>query len=219
MDYPQTCYASTLRENVGRDHQKVADLGNTKQWTELVELLKDCQWYINSCRLPIDKSSTIDLCTPLHYAAKGGAPKDVFEELIKLGASKTLKDINGKTAYDIGKSNGLPEDVLTLIEVPTAIQEKESDIQNMESGLHKVILGRVETLVKEHGLQLPQVAFMYEFGEGIWYPVPMMYGGFNIYMHDDGIEAVSFCRVAGGSGQRHVINRKGEVELVEDGLY
>ena len=219
MDYPQTCFASTLGDNVGMDHQKAADLGSTNKWTELVEFLKDRQCYINSCRLPVDKSSTIDFCTPLHYAAKGGAPKDVFEELIKLGASKTLKDINGKTAYDIGKRNGLPEDVLTLIEVPYAIQEKESEIQNLESGLHKVILGRAENLVKEHGLQLPQVAFMYEFGEGIWYPVPMMYGGFNISMHDEGIEAVSFCRVVGGSGQRHVINIKGEVELVEDGLY
>ena len=217
MDYPLSGFTSTYRGNVSVDHKKVADLGSTNKWEELVELLKDRQDLVNSCRLPVDKSSSVDLCTPLHYAAKGGAPMKVFEELVKLGASKTLKDSSGQTAYDIGKSIGLSEDILRVIEVPKEVTEKETEIQKIESGLHKVIRNRVDDLITQHGQQLPEVAFLYEFGD-IWYPVPGMYGGFNISRHDDGIQAVSFCRVAGGSGQRHVIDREGNVELVEDGF-
>ena len=218
IDYPLNVYASILRENVGEEHQKVADLGNTCQWQQLMEFLKTRKDLVNTCRLPVDKSSSIDLCTPLHYAAKGGAPKEVFEELVKMGASKTLKNNDRETAYDIAKKTNLSDEILEIIREPDELAERKSEIENMENGLHKVILGRCETLITENGQQLPQVAFLYEFKD-FWYPVPMMYGGFHVIKHDDGIQTVSFCRVAGGSGERHVIDRKGNVELVEDGFY
>lgn len=217
MEYPLNVYTSTYRGDFAEKHVTLADLGSTKKWKELIEYLADHKGLINKCRLPVDKSSSSDLCTPLHYAAKGGAPKEVFEELVKLGASKTLKDGDGKTAFDIGKSNGLSEDILKLIAVPNEILEKEAEILKMESGLHKVILGRADNLVTRNGQKMPQVAFLYEFGN-FWYPVPGMYGGFNVSKHKDGIQAESWCRVAGGSGQRHVIDREGNVELVDEGF-
>ena len=48
----------------------------------------------------------------------------------------------------------------------------------------KVIMGeerRAAGLVKENNLQLPQVALLWEpggAGDGMWFPVPGMYGGF-----------------------------------------
>ena len=80
----------------------------------------------------------VDLCTPLHYAAKGGASREVFGELVKLCASKTLKDAEGKTAYNIAKSVELREDILKLIEVPKEISDKETEIQKMENSLLQV---------------------------------------------------------------------------------
>ena len=195
----------------------LADLGSSQNWTELLQYLTEHKSFINYCRLPVDDSSPTDLCTPLHYAAKGGAPKEVFEALVKLGASKTLKDSDRHTAFDIGKSKNLSEDILKLIEVPKEILEKDAEIKKLESGLHKVILGRADNLVTRNGQKLPQVAFLYEFGD-VWYPVPGMYGGFNVSKHADGIQAESWCRVAGGSGQRHVIDRDGNVELVDEGF-
>ena len=218
IDYPLNIYISYLGENVGEAHKKAADLGSTYQWPELLEFLKTRETLVNSCRLPVGKSSCVDLCTPLHYAAKGGAPKDVFEELVKLGASKTLKNSSRETAYDVGKKNGLSEEILKVIDVPQDLLEKETEIEKMESGLHKVILGRAKTAITESGQQLPQVAFLYEFGD-LWYPVSGMYGGFHISTHDKGIQSVSFCRVVGGSGQRHVIDRQGKAKLVEEGFY
>ena len=43
-----------------------------------------------------------------------------------------------------------------------------------------------------------------------------MYGGFNVSEHEDGIQVVSFCRVVGGNGQRHIIKTDGNVKLVEE---
>ena len=222
MEYPLSVYTSTYRGEFAEKHEHLANLGRAKNWPELLEYLRDHKGLINKCRLPVDESSaksplTADFCTPLHYAAKGGAAKEVFEELMQLGASKSLIDCEGKTPYDIAKSNGLSEDILKLIEVPTEILEKESEIQKMESGLHKVILGRAANLVERNGQKLPQVSFLYEYGN-FWYPVPGMYGGFNVSKHKDGIQAESWCRVAGGSGQRHVIDKEGNVELVEEGF-
>ena len=55
----------------------------------------------------------------------------------------------------------------------------------------------------------------------IWFPVPGMYGGFSITMDGEGEEAIlissSWCRVSGGSGQRHEITANGS-ELVEEGF-
>ena len=216
-EYPLNVYTSTYRGDMVEKLNTLADLGSSKNWEELLEFLDAHKSFINCCRLPVDSDSPPDLCTPLHYAAKGSAPKDVFEKLVKLGASKTLKDSDGKTVFDIGKSNGLGEDILKLIEVPKEIVEKESEILKLQSGLHKCILGRAENLIQRNGQQLPQVAYLYEFGD-FWYPIPGMYGGFNVSRHADGIQAESWCRVAGGSGQRHVIDREGNVELVDEGF-
>ncbi len=53
-----------------------------------------------------------------------------------------------------------------------------------------------------------------------WFPVPGMYGGFSYWMEGEGLDAKliteSWCRVVGGSGQRHEITRRGAV-LVDEG--
>jgi hypothetical protein len=56
----------------------------------------------------------------------------------------------------------------------------------------------------------------------VWFfRVPGMYGGFRLrWIADEPeakLESLSFCRVAGGSGQRHEITSQGYV-LVESGL-
>lgn len=217
MEYPLNVYTSTLREDTVKAYQRIADLSYGYKWDELLDELEQHRDLINSCRLPKDNTSPPKLFTPLHQAANGKAQKEVFEKLLALGASKSLKTAAGETAYDIGKRVGLDSDILSLIEVPEEIKQNENEIKKMEEGLHKAINGRVEDLVKKNGLQLPQLSFLYEFGE-FWYPVPGMYGGFSVSKNDKGIETSSWCRVAGGSGQRHVIDKEGNVELVEEGF-
>jgi hypothetical protein len=55
----------------------------------------------------------------------------------------------------------------------------------------------------------------------MWFPVPGMYGGFSYRLESVGVEAKlvseSWCRVVGGSGQRHEITSAGS-QLVEEGF-
>ncbi|KAK3089772.1 hypothetical protein FSP39_006388 [Pinctada imbricata] len=270
-DYPITVYTSTLTDDAVSITQRVADLAYRYRWTELVKELKENAHLINSCRLPVDGGTSPKMFTPLHQAAFGKAPQNVFEDLIKLGASKSLKTADGQTAYDIAKSKGLDEKVLKMIEVPQEISENEAVLKKMEGGLHKVILERAENLVKKNGQQLPQLPYLYEFGS-FYYPVPGMYGGFSVSMNGDdgdensedeampdddgnqqskkgektsecagevksdeqikdsvsssggennvkkGVVVESWCRVVGGSGQRHEIDEEGNVKLVDEGF-
>ncbi len=53
----------------------------------------------------------------------------------------------------------------------------------------------------------------------MWFPVPGMYGGFSYRLESAGVEAKlvseSWCRVVGGSGQRHEITRESLVPDIQ----
>ena len=110
----------------------------------------------------------------------------------------------------------------------------EQTLQAIEAHLHALIRYRAGQLIEEHAVRLPSLGVMLterateEFmpapGEAeVWFfRVPGMYGGFRLrWIADEPeakLEAVSFCCVVGGSGQRHEITAHGCV-LVESGLY
>ncbi|CAG2222493.1 unnamed protein product [Mytilus edulis] len=177
-DYPLCLYEDVLHKGISECHQKLDKLGEDKNWDELVSLVNTGN--VDYTGLPIkdDSNSLPSLYTPLHHAAAGNAPKYVFEDLLKKGATKCFKTTNGETAYDLAVKNSLGEDILKLLELPENVKNKSESIAIMEKSLHAVILERVEKLIQEHGVQLPQLAFLYEKGP-FHYSVPMMYGGFN----------------------------------------
>ena len=81
------------------------------------------------------------------------------------------------------------------------------------------LMGLIEARVRPAltvRLRYPQTAVVHEAGR-VWYPVPGMYGGFLLKAIPEGVEAESWVRVVGGSGQRHVISRNG-CQLVEEGF-
>ena len=126
------------------------------------------------------------LFTPLHQAAHGQAPRAVVQKLLELGAKRSLKTQSGKTTHDIAKAFTVPrEEVLDLLKVPAEVSDNRETIDKMEKALHeKVIRGEERNaagLIKEHNLQLPQLAVLWEpdgAKDGMWFPVPGMYGGF-----------------------------------------
>ncbi|WAR21576.1 hypothetical protein MAR_015550 [Mya arenaria] len=217
MEYPLVVYTSALRDDIGISRKHISSLGADRKWDSLLEKIRSDSSLVNTCRLPENKDSPVDLNTPLHWAAIGSAPSDVFENLIALNSARSLKNADGKTPYDIAKENGLGDSIEDMLELPQKVKENTKYMDKMEKGLKKAIEGRVADLIEKNGQQLPQLAFLYEFGE-LWYAVPGMYGGFSVEEHAKGVQASSWCRVAGGSGQRHVIDRDGNVELVEEGF-
>ncbi|CAL4181770.1 unnamed protein product [Meganyctiphanes norvegica] len=224
LDYPSNVKNPSECEEIVDIIEKMSDLSQSQNWKELFKFLdgvteevlkhKD---YINHTRLPGDETTQPKLITPLHYASYGKAPKNIIENLLSLGASKTLKTAEGQTAYDIAVHMNMPQDTLDILQVPEDIRKNEEGIKKMEKGLHETILGRSKSLIDKHNMQLPQLSFLYEFGD-FWFPIPGMYGGFHVRKCDQGVETESWCRVAGGSGQRHLIDREGNVILTEEGF-
>ncbi|KAH3827456.1 uncharacterized protein LOC127881808 [Dreissena polymorpha] len=217
MEYPVNVYSDVYRDNHANGHQELAELGSTCNWSELIDFLKQNPSFINKSRLAVRDGPLSDLNTPLHWAAIGAAPCEIFEELIALGAAKSLKNSEGKTAFDIAADIIEDAELLDIIRVPPEITEKASEIEKLEKGLHAAIKGRADNLITQNGQVLPQVGFLFEKKE-FWFPISGMYGGFSVSLCEKGIETSSWCRVAGGSGQRHVIDREGNVELEEEGF-
>lgn len=217
MEYPINTKETTLHERKRTLHEKIANLSYNFQWPELINVLKENESAVNFCRLSTSERKS-KLFTPLHQAAFGLADISIVRELINMQASRTLKTNERKeTAYDIAVRKNAPEEILQLLKVPDKIMKNSQIIENMEMGLHKVILERAKDLVEENQLQLPQLGFLYEFGS-FWFPVPGMYGGFNVEECELGIHASSWCRVVGGSGQKHLIDKEGNVTLIEEGF-
>ena len=212
-DYPINVFTHVYREDTAKIHQEIDALGKAGNWSDLLKQLKRVQ-YVNCCKPPIENENQMpSLFTPLHYADWGAAPIKVFELLIKIGASKCLKTAAGETAYDIAKNKGLNADILELLKIPKDIKQNEQTINKMEKGLHSVIKGRVENLLKKNGQSLPQLAFLFEKGS-FYYSVPGMYGGFSVSQRDDGIQVESLIRICGGSDEKHFIDKEGNVKLI-----
>ena len=212
-NYPINVFTCTYRDNVVKTHDNIDEFGKNGNWSELVEILKVHENLVNSSKLPVKNKGQPSLFTPLHYAASGGAPKEIFEQLIEIGASKCLKTATGETAYDIATTKVLNPDILELLKMPKKIKQNAIEIEKMEKGLHKVIEGRVEKLIKDNGQALPQLALLFEKGS-FYYPVPGMYGGFSVSEHEKGIQADSWIRICGGSEENHLIERDGTITLL-----
>jgi hypothetical protein len=70
-------------------------------------------------------------------------------------------------------------------------------------------------------LRLPVLEPMLETRASFWFPVPGLYGGFSYFLEGEGeninLFSSSWCRVVGGSGQRHEVTVSGS-RLVEEGF-
>lgn len=172
--------------------------------------------------------------TPLHQVGWHGAPVAVASELIARGALRSLTDSRGRNALDIRTernseefaSKGVgAESHLALRGVlspppPTLSPDR---IWALDTHLGAVIDGRLRGVLYEgreprQFLRYPPVAILHEVPDRrLWFPVHGMHGGFDIQLRDGYLEVNSWCRVVGGSGQRHVITEQGTT-LVDQGF-
>jgi hypothetical protein len=92
----------------------------------------------------------------------------------------------------------------------------------IQSHFHDVINGRAGELVKEYALRLPELEPLLELeSPRAWFTVPGMYGGFSYGFESFGVKgklvSEGWCRVVGGSGQRHEITSAGS-RLLQEGF-
>lgn len=90
-----------LGRNRTEIRHQLADAAKTYKWQKVLELLNTHPDLINSTR-PGGES----LYTPLHQAAHGNAPPEVIQQLLDLGASLIINNIEDERPVDIAKRKG-----------------------------------------------------------------------------------------------------------------
>jgi hypothetical protein len=208
--------AETLHNAQVEIRHALAGAAQNNQWPSVVKLLEGNPELINSSFL--DDASYF---SPLHQAAHSGASVVVIQQLIRLGAWRTLQNAWGERPVDV--ANRLQHtDIVAALAPEFTHDIPHGVLIKIQAHFHALISRRAKKLVKEHFLRLPELEPLLELETpGMWFPVPGMYGGFNYRFETIGVNAKliseSWCRVCGGSGQRHVITSEGCV-LVNKGF-
>ncbi|MFE3190204.1 hypothetical protein ACFXHA_14425 [Nocardia sp. NPDC059240] len=214
---------TALREDIVAYADAIADAAHDGRWDRLVSLLgggpqEFDEWPTRSNSTRVGGSSGY---APLHQLAWHGGPVSVAEQLVAVGAWRTLRCATGQTPADIAAERGHKH----LLEVLTP-QPRHAvpppRLAQLEHVLHAVIDSRAYDLVHKARQRLPQLGPLTEATEpAMWMAVPRMYGGFSIKLTQPGdvpeLTVESWCRVVGGSGQRHVVRPNG-FELVDEGF-
>ena len=221
-----------VHDDVVAASHRFADAAKTGEWSSVLTMLNDPT-------SPIDvnwwRPGGTAWFTVLHQAAWHGAPVNVVATLIRRGALLTLTESRGRTAHDVfvdrarkihwGKGVGVANESRTLLEqhlMPPPSPLSPNEIHSLECHLAEVIDGRIHGLFDGRDprevLRYPPVEILHEVpDQHLWFPVPGMYGGFDICLQDNFLDVKSWCRVVGGSGQQHLITSAGAI-LVDEGF-
>lgn len=211
---------SLLQPAVVERGTRLADAAKAARWDEVMAVLGEPLVSPNQWRFGGDS-----WFTPLHQAAWHGAALPVVSSLVERGALRSLRAHDGRTPYDVAADRGHDHLLAALSPPPSPLAPER--IAALEAGLASVIDGRLTLpggIAESYGkplracLRYPPVEVLHEPpGEGVWFPVPEMYGGFSVRLMRGYLYVESWIRVVGGSGQAHVITHQGVV-LVEEGF-
>lgn len=192
----------------------IADAAKDYKWRHLLELLASDSQRINAGRVGGPSGYA-----PLHQVAHGGAPVEVAQALISLGALRTLRTTDGEQAVDIARKSGHGH-LLEILTPTPSLSFAPDKLAKVEAGVHQVIRERhgVAPLLERAAMHLPPLELLTETPENaLWFPVPGMYGGFHLQLGKVADEPVcvvdSWVRVVGGSEERRLISTGGTLEL------
>jgi hypothetical protein len=182
----------------------LADACKKCDWNEALRILSDHPELVNSTR-PGGQSRF----TPLHQAAYGGAPITVVNSLLEFGAFRAIRDSSGRRPLEVAVEQSRTH-LVERLQPENRWRIDASSLTSIQSRFHRVIRKRAQALVQEHSLRLPELETMLEaLHRRFWFAVPGMYGGFAYWLDDFSLSprllVESWCRVVGGSGQRHEI--------------
>ena len=94
-------------------------------------------------------------------------------------------------------------------------------LKKIQDNFHAVIKSRAQELINKHNIELPILEYTGTSKDQKYFAVPGMYGGFSYWFEKEGNEfklvTESWCRVVGGSGQRHEVTTEG-YKLVDEGF-
>lgn len=205
---PTACWDGiTHADNVNGDsaRQELADCGRDYNWSGVLEILANRPELVNATR-PGGHS----LYAPLHQAAHAGAEIEVIDQLISLGAWRTLRNAKGERPLDVAQTKGHAH-LLGVLAPVYKRRVEERTLVRIQSRFHDLIREvAVRYPVPTENLRLPELEPVLEFDRRhFWFSVPGMYGGFHYWLVCDGpgarLAVQSWSRVAEGSGLQHDI--------------
>lgn len=211
-DWPGVTDTEALKPSHVDIVDRLADATKMGKWDEAFRLLDSDDW-LSANQWRITGSSWF---TPLHQAAWLGAPVEVADELIRRGAWRSLRNADGHRPVDVAQQRGHSHliDALT-VRVPNDLESKR--FAAWDAHLARLIAERTEPIGAVTMRQVPTEIIALEPLETLFFRYPGMYGGFSISIHKLRLFVESASRIAGGSGQAHVITEGGCV-LVEEGF-
>jgi hypothetical protein len=206
----------TLNDQANTLRQQLADAAKGYDWKAALSILASHPSLINITRPGGQSRYTV-----LHQAAHGGAPADVVTQLLALGAWRTLRTAQGERAVDIAQRQGHAQ-LMPLLTPALKRSIAPELLQSIQGHFHEVIRGRMAEGNLTVALRLPELEPLLELERpAMWFPVPGMYGGFSYELNTVSggpvLISESWCRVVGGSGQRHLVSPHGSL-LLEEGF-
>jgi hypothetical protein len=194
------------------ESDRLADAAKAAEWATVVRLVEQAH-RLGPNRWRIGGQSWF---TPLHQAAWHGAPVEVVDRLVRLGAWTSLREAGGRRAVDIARERGHDHllDALAASDLSARGQER---FHRWDEHLQRLIATRTEGLAPVRVRPIPTEVVALEGLDPLWFAFPGMYGGFSVSTYKGRLFVESWSRVAGGSGQAHVITESGCV-LVDEGF-
>ena len=211
-----------LNKEVVRIRHQLADAAKIFDWNTVFSIVEEYSSRIlRSNLINATRLNSNSLYTPLHQAAYEGAKLEIVEELLAMGAWRTITNRNGEKPLDIAKSKGHVH-LYSILEPVYKRQVGLDTLNRIQIHFHATIQHRIRHLLKKYPLRLPELVVMLELEKPFMrFYVPGMYGGFHYILEGEGknikLLSESYCRVAEGSGQRHQITANGS-KLIEQGF-
>ena len=137
-----------------------------------------------------------------------GAPVGVAERLLNAGAWRSLRTADGDRPLDLARQRG-HHHLLETLSVRDVGPSEESRFAAWDSHLADLIAERTRPLNPVRFRPVPTELLVMEQMDTLWVPYPGMYGGVSLSVHRGRLVVESWSRVAGGSGQAHVITESG----------
>ena len=158
------------------------------------------------------------LSSPLHLAAQCGAPAEVVQKLIALGAWRTLQNGHGERPVDVAARAG-HRHLLWILEPEYRIRLPWGVLRKIEIELHAAMRDYIERNFKpdpieRHALRLPQVEPVLETANtALCMQMPWIPGAFNFSLEDETenpkLVLYANCRVSSGMDAKYEITVTG----------
>ncbi len=153
---------------------RLAEYSKAFQWDKMIFLIRSHPEMVN-CARPGSKS----LYAPLHQAAHGGAPVEVVQSLLELGAWRLLRTAEGQLPVDIAREKGRSH-LISLLEPEYRWDASRGMMQRVQGYAHEIILKYARETVQEFDLRLPELEPILESEKGMHFDLPQPWGGFEI---------------------------------------